>query len=623
MADIKSLLSGIEFNQESIAGIELTTYRKLWDRVTFFSKEKNGFPSRNFIPTKSGEFIEEQFYIAAGLLELGVGRGDFVAVYAPNSLRHVIEIFAILSVGAVYVPVYPTLPSDMVWYLVTHCEPKFMFVGGLGQYQRALPLIGRIKSPLRKIIVNTPMQTQEPGAITYEMLLHMGQQSKRLDDVVKRIQDTKKDDIAALVYTAGTMGIPKAAMLSHGNFIAQVPLSELFNITPNDVRHSHLPFSHVYGLSSDLFASALIGSKIAISSSFDVEEIVADISEVRPTIMCSVPRMFEKLYVHIMRTIEGFGGFKKLRYTFAINVGREYFMSRTISKKAGFFLTIMKFLLTPIYRRIRKMMNMDKMRILFSGGGPLSVEIAYFFGGLGLEILEGYGLTETSPVINVNLPGKSRPGTVGPPLKNVNEIISDEGEILVKGPMVFKGYYRYEGEDADEFFNSEGYFRTGDLGAFNSDGYLIITGRLKDIIITSGGKNISPQMIESKFKNDEFIQSFCVVGDRRKYLTALVVPNFELLRAYAWDNNISFQAESDLVKKPEIIELYRKRIDAISDTLARYEQIKKFTLLDKDFSAENGELTHTNKFKRDVINKRYKDIIDLMYPESSIIDGCL
>lgn len=623
MADLKSLLSGIEFNQESIAGIELTTYRKLWDRATFFSKEKNGFPSRNFIPTKSGEFIEEQIYIAAGLLELGVGKGDFVAVYAPNSLRHAVEIFAILSIGAVYVPVYPTLTSDMVWYLITHCEPKVMFVGGLGQYQRVIPLIGRIKSPLRKIIVNTSLQTQEQSAITYEMLLHMGQQSKRFDEVVKRIQDTKKDDIAALVYTAGTMGIPKAAMLSHGNFIAQVPLSELFNITPADVRHSHLPFSHVYGLSSDLFASALIGSKIAISSSFDVEEIVSDIAEVRPTIMCSVPRMYEKLYVHILKTIEGFGRLKKMCYTFAVNVGREHYMRRTISKKSGFLISLAKMISTPIFRRLRKMMNMDKMRILFSGGGPLSAEIAYFFGGIGLEILEGYGLTETSPVINVNLPGKSRPGTVGPPLKHVNEIISDEGEILVKGPMVFKGYYRYEGEDADEFFTSEGYFRTGDLGAFNSDGYLIITGRLKDIIITSGGKNISPHMIESKFKNDEFIRSFCVVGDRRKYLTALVVPNFELLRAYAWDNNISFQAESDLVRKPEIIEFYRKRIDAISDSLARYEQIKKFTLLEGDFSAENGELTHTNKFKRDVINKRYKDIIDMMYPESSIIDGCL
>jgi long-chain acyl-CoA synthetase len=494
-----------------------------------------------------------------------------------------------------------------------------MFVGGLGQYQRALPLLNKIKSPLRKIITNVPLQTQIPNAITYEILLNMGQQSKRIDEVIKKIQNTKKDDIAALVYTAGTMGIPKAAMLSHGNFIAQVPLSELFNITANDVRHSHLPFSHVYGLSSDLFASALIGSKIAITSSFDVEEIVSDIAEVRPTIMCSVPRMYEKFYVHIMRTIDGFGRFKKMRYTIAVNVGREHFMRKTIAQKTGFLLKIVKLLLTPTYRRIRKMINMDKMRILFSGGGPLSIEIAYFFGGIGLEILEGYGLTETSPVINVNLPGKSRPGTVGPPLKNVNEVISDEGEILVKGPMVFKGYYRYEGEDADEFFTKEGYFRTGDLGAFTSEGSLIITGRLKDIIITSGGKNISPQMIESKFKSDELIQSFCVIGDRRKYLTALVVPNFELLRAFAWDNHIAFQSEEDLIKNPVIIELYRKRIDEISDSLARYEQIKKFTLLSKDFSVDEGEMTHTNKFKRDVINRKYKEIIDLMYPESSII----
>ncbi|MCX7678767.1 MAG: long-chain fatty acid--CoA ligase [Spirochaetes bacterium] len=619
MVDIKSLINKLDLNTDSIVGIELNTYRKLWDRPTFYVKEKDGYPTRNFVSVKAGEFIEEQMHIAAGLLELGVGKGEFVALYSPNSLRHAIEIFAILSIGAIYVPLYPSLTSDMVWEVINHCEPRLLIVGGLAQFQRALPLLDRIKSPLKKIIMNTPISHQHPNVVTYEMLLHMGQQSKRYDEVIKRIQNTKKDDIAALVYTAGTMGIPKGAMLSHGNFIAQIPLAELFHITANDVRHSHLPFSHVYGLSCDLFASALIGSKIAITSSFDVEEIVNDIEEVRPTIMCSVPRMYEKLYIHILRTIENFGKIKKLCYTFALNVGKEYFMMRTIGKKANVFLIIAKMCCALIYRRIRKMIYMDRMRILFSGGAPLSVEIAYFFGGIGLEILEGYGLTETSPVINVNLPGKSRPGTVGPPLKNVDEVISDEGEILVKGPMVFKGYYRYEGEDASDCFTSEGYFRTGDLGVFNANGYLTITGRVKDIIITSGGKNISPQSIESKFTADEYIRSFCVIGDRRKYLTALVVPNFEKLRAYAWENNIVFQDHEDLIKKQEIVDFYKKRIEDVSNSLARYEQIKKFTLLPKEFSFEEGELTHTNKFRRDVINKKYKHIIDAMYPESSLI----
>lgn len=619
MADIKKLIDGQNFGDNSIPAIELNTYRRLWDRISFLAKEKDGQPARNFIPVKSGQFIEEQLYLAAGLYEAGVRKGDFVAVYSPNSLRHAVEIYAILSIGAIYVPIYPSLTEDIILYLLNHSGSRVLFAGGLGQYQRSLPILQRVKSPLSKLIIDFPLNAADKSVMTYEHLVRTGEKSNKIETVLSQIKNLSREDLAALVYTAGTMGIPKAVMLTHGNFIAQLPLAELFDIKVNDTRQSHLPFSHVFGLSSDLFATASIGSKIAISHTFDTEEIVSDIEEIKPTVMCSVPRMYEKFFVHVLQVIEGYGSFKRFRYSFALNIGKEYFMKKAIGKRIPIFVRIMRLLLAPVYRKIRKIIHMDRMRILFSGGGPLSVEVAYFFGSLGLEILEGYGLTETSPVINVNLPGKSKPGTVGPPLKGADEKISDEGEILVRGPMVCKGYLNYQGEDAGEFFTSDGYFRTGDLGTFTSEGYLMITGRLKDLIITSGGKNIAPLPLEQKFTSDEFIESFCIVGDKRKYLVALVVPDFDRLREYAKSKNINYTSNEDMVKNPEIIALFKKRIDELSDTMARYEQVKKFTLLPHSFSVETGELTLTYKFKRRVIQEKYRDIINKMYPESSII----
>jgi long-chain acyl-CoA synthetase len=619
MADLKRLVDGQNFGDNSICAIELETYKKNWGRVSFLAKEKDGQPTRNFVPMKSGQFIEQQLYLAAGLLESGVRKGDFVAVYSPNSLRHAAEIYAILSIGAVYIPIYPSLTEEIILYLLSHSGARVMFTGGLGQYQRSIPILKRVKSPLTKLIVDFPVNTSENSVITFDSLLRIGEKSNRVEDVLHQIKNTTREDLASLVYTAGTMGIPKAVMLTHGNFLAQAPLAHLFDITPNDTRHSHLPFSHVFGLSSDLFATALIGNKIAISHTFDTEEIVTDIDEIKPTVMCSVPRMYEKLFIHVVHVIERFGAFKKFRYTFALNVGKELFMRKAIGKRIPVTVRFMRLMMAPIYRKIRKIIGMDRMRILFSGGDPLSVEVAYFFGSLGLEILEGYGLTETSPVINVNLPGKSKPGTVGPPLKGADEKISDEGEILVRGPMVCKGYYNYQEEDASEFFTSDGYFRTGDVGTFTSDGYLMITGRLKDLIITSGGKNIAPLPLELKFTSDEYIESFCIVGDKRKYLAALVVPDFDRLREFAKSKNIEFVSNEELVKNPEVLAFMKKRIEEISESQARYEQIKKFTLLSHSFSVETGELTLTYKFKRRVIQDKYKDIIDKMYPESSIL----
>lgn len=620
MKNIQKALQNETFSRDSIPGIAVNTYKKLWNKETFYAKELNGQPTLEFLPTTSAEFLEQQFYIAAGLIELGLEKGDHVGIFSYNSLRYAVEIFSTLSIGGVFVPVYPTLTMEEALLLFTHSDTNYVFVGDIAQYQKAVAILDKVKSPLKKVIVNFPTDKKHKNVMSYEELLEMGRNSGHIDKIIASIKSLSPDHLAALVYTPGTTGIPKGAMLSHGNFLAQVPVAEHFDITDQDVRLSHLPFSHVFGLSADLFASALIGTSIAISHTFDTEEIVRDIAMVKPTVMCSVPRMYEKLYVHTIHKINRSMTPKKALYNMAIMVGRACYIRKVTGRNTSPLLCIMKSLFSVIYHFLRRSINMSRTRILFSGGGPLTLEVAFFYGGIGVPILEGYGLTETSPIVNVNRPGHEIPGTVGQPIRGVEEKISDDGEILIKGPMVFHKYYKDDSADTAEVFTADGFFRTGDVGVMNEDNYLTITSRLKDIIITSAGKNIAPQRIEKMFENDEYIDYFCVVGDKRKYLTALIVPDFENLSKFAKFHNIKFNTNNDLVSNETIYKFYKERIEAANDNLARYEQIKKFTLLAHGFSVTTGELTMAYKFNRNSIQHNYKELIDKMYPASSKLE---
>ena len=616
--DIKELFKDAPFEEKSLVAFQINSYLRIWQRTAIISREKNGHVVSEMVPIKACEFVEQQLCLAAALLELGVEKGDTVAIYSPNSARYAIELFAILSIGAVFVPVYPTTTEEEVDLLLRHSESRFVFAGDLMQFQKAFAILNRVKSPLKKLMVNYHVDTGNPGVISYDELIRLGRRSGRIVQAAQMLRDVALDDLAALIYTPGTTGIPKGALLTHGNFLAQRRLLELFNVTDKDVRLAHLPFSHVFGLSADLFSAIGTGSLLCIMRSFETEEVLEYIREVRPTIICSVPRMYEKICVNIVQGLQHRGRLRRSLASLAIRVGRSHYLARISKRRVPLLLSLAKRALYPQLRRIRSSLGMGRMRFLVSGGGPLPLEVAYFFGGIGLPITEGYGLTETSPIINVNRPDLNKPGTVGPPLEGVTEKISDEGEILVKGPTVFKGYYQNEEEDAVAFTN-DGFFRTGDIGIFDEDGYLRITGRIKDLLITSSGKNVAPLYIEKKFENEPYINYICVIGDRRKYLTALVVPDFERLRLYARERNLKFQGDEDLVAHPEVYALYKERIGAINETLARYEQIKKFTLLPNDFSVSGGELSPTFKFRRHHVHEKYRDLIDTMYPSSDSI----
>lgn len=620
MDNIRNLFADGPLKESSVVAIEINSYMRHWNKVAFMARDKNGIASQDFIPIKSSEFLEQQLYLAAGLLELNVEKGESVAVFSPNSMRYAISIFALFSIGAVFVPIYPTTTEDEAEYLIRHSNSRILFVGDIPQYQKAISILNKVKSPLKKIVTTFKRndEIRDHNVLSYEELIEIGKKSKRIGEVAAILSALSEQQTAALIYTPGTTGVPKGVLLSHGNFICQRALVDIFKVSDKDVRLAHLPFSHIFGLSADLFSCAAAGSLMYITKTFETEEILQNITDIRPTIMCSVPRMYEKICINIIHQINHLKGIKKTVFSLAIKIGRTCYRCTSTGKPVSPFLRFFNLLFAPVLGQLRRSIGMNRIRILFSGGGPLPQEIAYFFGGLGLPIIEGYGLTETGPIINVNRPEKNKPGTVGPPLENVSEKISDEGEIIVKGPMVFQGYFKND-EENEGAFTPDGYFKTGDIGIFDDDSHLMITGRIKDLIITSAGKNVAPLYIEKKFEADEMISYICVVGDKRKYLSALVVPNFQLLRKFARERNLRFNSDEELILLPDVINLYKTRINTISNTLAKYEQIKKFTLLPHEFSAKTGELSPTFKFRRHFVHEKYKDIIDKMYPSGDSI----
>ena len=500
--------------------------------------------------------------------------------------------------------------------LLRHSEARILCAGDQAHFQKSFAVLNKVKSPIKRLITFYNAKADHNQVISFTQVRKAGREAARYNEVLDIINGLSAEDNAALIYTPGTSGSSRGAMLTHGNFLSQREALDIFGFTENDVRLAHLPFSHVFGLSADLFTSAYTGSVMAISTTFETEEIYRNVAEVQPTILCSVPRMYEKVYINVVHTVNRFNPVKRFFYHLALHVGRDLYIAEVENKSKPLLTRFLGGLLKPVFNNLRKMIHMKNVRIIFSGGAPLPIEVSYFFGSIQLPIVEGYGLTETSPLVTVNRPEKNKPGTVGAPIPGAQVRISDEGEIQVKGPMVFNGYYKATPEDEEESFTSDGYLKTGDVGFIDEDGYLRITGRLKDLIITSGGKNIVPLNIEKKFEAEPLINYICVVGDKRKYLSALIVPNFHLLRVHARENGIAYCDDEELVNKPEIQNLYKKRINEVCEQLAPYEQIKKFTILSHDFSVKSGELSPTFKFRRNQIHDKYQDLIDKMYPAS-------
>lgn len=550
--------------------------------------------------------------IAAALQKLGVKKTDKVLLLSPNRVEWALCDYAILSLGAVTVPVYPTLLPSHIEFIINNSEGKILILSD----QTQLAKIREIRKNLAHLQHIVSMDPPEGAdAITWNDFTKMGkEQLKKNHACVKNaVAGITRDDLASIIYTSGTTGLPKGVMLTHGNFLSNVEGSlDVIFTSEADTFLSFLPLSHVFERMAGHFLAMYHGSTIAYAES--IETVADNLREVHPTIMASVPRFFEKVYARIIESLEEGSAVKKKIFFWAIEVGKKanIYKQKKLPLKG---LLKLKYGIADklVYSKLRERVG-GKIRFFISGGAPLSREIAEFFNAASLVLLEGYGLTESSPVIAVNQVENFKFGSVGPKLKNVEVKIAEDGEILTRGPHVMKGYYKNE-EATKDSIDADNWLHTGDIGYLDKDGFLFITDRKKNIIVTSGGKNVAPQPIENLLITSPFIEQIIVIGNKRKYCSALIVPAIDKLKAFAKQQQLNFKSEEDLLKHPEIEKLIRKIIDDASVDLASYETIKKFTLKKEPFTIENGELTPSLKIKRNVVEKKYKHLIDPMYTQ--------
>lgn len=555
--------------------------------------------------------------VAGGLAALGVKKGDKVVLLSHNRIEWAFCDYAILTRGAATVPIYPTLLAPHVKYIINNSDARVAILSDSEQFKKILEIESELKN-IEKFVVFDAEGINHPKVLTFEQLKETGAKflQENPDFIQNSVQSTSRDDLASIIYTSGTTGEPKGVMLTHGNFLSNIEGAlDAIPITHEETFLSFLPLSHVFERMVGHFLALHQGDTIAYAESIDT--VAENLQEVKPTLMASVPRLFEKIYGRILDSLEEGSPLKKNLFMWAINVGKQGIPYRQQNRPLPFGLKFKTGIADKlVYSKLRERVG-GRIKFFVSGGAPLPKEIGEFFTAASLLILEGYGLTETSPVITVNRLEKFRFGTVGLPLSNVEVKIADDGEILTRGPHVMKGYYK-KPEETKEAIDPEGWFHTGDIGYIDDDGFLVITDRKKNIIVTSGGKNVAPQPIENLLTQSRYIEQAVVIGDKRKFCSALIVPNLENLQKFAKEKAIGYGTAEELFNHEAVQSLIREEIDRLSKDLASYEKIKKFALVENPFTIESGELTPTLKAKRRVIEQRYKDLIDKMYEEAEV-----
>ena len=552
--------------------------------------------------------------LAFFLLNRGIQPGDKVALFSPNRYEWWIADLAIISVGAVNVPIYATNSSEECRYVIDNSDAKMCFVGTKEHMDKILQAKEKLPN-LGDVILFDDLDKPAGGVINLKDAFKEGKAYKNKDEFEKRLKAINFEDVATIIYTSGTTGNPKGVMLTHKNFVSNV--NQAYDIAPDFLTGDHtflsfLPLAHSLERTVGYYIPIFLGHKVAFAES--TEKLLANFGEIRPTFLVSVPRIYEKVHSGITAKVANASPVKKALFGWAMGIAKDNLPYICNDKpRTGFFAFKYNLANKLIFSKLKVALGMDKLHGALSGGGPLSVSDAEFFLGMGIKVLEGFGLTETTPITNGNKPNKIKPGTVGIAVKDTIIKIGEGGEVLIKGPQVMKGYYKNEAA-TKEAFTSDGFFRTGDIGEIDSDGYLKITGRIKDLIVTSGGKNISPQNIENALMTSRFIEQVAVIGDNRKYLSALIVPSYLALEPWAKENNITFTSRKDLLSKPEVQKIFEAELVENMKDYARVEQIRKFTLLETEWSQDSGEMTPTMKVKRKVINQKYGPIIEAMYP---------
>ena len=567
---------------------------------------------RDWCSLTFGEVARRVRELALGLYELGIRSGDRVAIWSENRPEWNVADLAVLAIGAVDVPIYATQTLSQVEYILADSAARAIFVSpAFGEAALAA------KSRLPELEFVIPFEEVIGAAVGIEDLVDKGRalygDQPGLYETLWRA--AAADDLATILYTSGSTGDPKGVMLTHRNLTVNVLNSArwLGLGRLHELALTYLPFSHIFERAV-WYLYAHIGATVAYAES--IETVASNLNEVRPTAMTSVPRMFEKIYARIIERGLSAGFPKRQIFLWALGVGRRWAERKDRGGRIGFLLDLQhKIADVLVFKKWREAVG-GNVRMFISGGAPLAPEIGYLFLAAGLPILQGYGLTETSPSVSCNTESRNRIGTVGPVIDGVGVCLAEDGEILVKGDTVMKGYYNRPADNA-EAFTSDGWFRTGDIGEIDEDGFLIITDRKKDLIKTSGGKYIAPQRLESLIKSSRFVSQVVVVGNARRFASALIVPNMELLRGYAQMKGIEYKEEGDLLNNPLVVDLIMRQIDRYTADLARFERVKKVALFEHEFTTQSGELTPTLKPRRSVIEKKYANVIDRLYEEET------
>jgi len=568
---------------------------------------------RQVIWREHGRIVE---LIVGGLLKLGVKSGETVAIMSTTRAEWAWADLAILSCGGVTVPIYPTLAQAEANYLLTHSDAVGIFVENRAQLVKILSA-PNLPPHLRFIVLmegKLDRTHEKLHLLSWQDILADGEVYLKVhpDNLSERIKEITPENLATIVYTSGTTGIPKGVMLLHSNLYEVCKAiydTRLFN--DNDLMLSFLPLSHIFERITGHFFPIFRGITVAYAESMD--SVPQNMIEVKPTIMVGVPRFFEKAYQRIQLEVRNLPKAQQYLIRWALSLGKRAFKYHRALKNSivdHIYDTELRVADRLVFSKIRRRFG-GKLRCMIAGAAPLSEEVQTFFQVIGLPIVEGYGLTETAAAAFCNLPATNRFGTVGRPFPNVQVKIGEDGEIMLKGPTIFAGYYKNEQATKEAF--RDNWFLTGDIGELDADGFLKIKDRKKDIIITAGGKHIAPQYIENLFKGDPLISHVIAYGDRRKYITALITLNKDHTIAFAKSNNIEYKDYAELCRNRTIAERVSKTVDDKNSLLANFECIKKFTILPEDFSIENDELTPTLKVKRKTIVERYKLILDSFY----------
>jgi long-chain acyl-CoA synthetase len=550
--------------------------------------------------------------LSLGLLELGISPGDRVAILSENRPEWAIADYACLAARCTDVPIYPTLTSKQVEHNLCDSGAVAMFVSTRHQLEKVQGLRQRV--PALRHVVAFDEEAEGVGVVTIGEVYARGRAARaRRTSWKSDALDVKPDELATLIYTSGTTGDMKGVMLTHGNITSNVTTScKLFTFSEDDDCLSFLPLSHIF---ERMFGHyCMLHSGVVINYAESVDTVATDMERWRPTLMASVPRLYEKIYGRVLERVRGGSALKRRLFYWGKAVGESWVERRLAGRPVSRALVMKHWLADRLVFSKMRARTGGRLRFFISGGAPLSPDIARFFHAAGMPILEGYGLTETSPVIAVNTFKHLRLGTVGRPIPGVEVKIAADGEILTRGPHVMAGYYR-KPEATSEALDPEGWFHTGDIGLVDDDGFLRITDRKKDLIVTAGGKNIAPQPIESLAKTCKFVSNAVMLGDRRRFPIMLVVPNLQTLTAWAASQGIRETDPAALLAMPQVQSKMDREVQNTLRDLAGFEVPKKLLLLPNDFSVEAGELTPTLKIKRRVVEQRHRDAIEALYAE--------